>query len=308
MILCCGESLIDMIPAPLADGGTGMKPLPGGSVFNTALSLGRLCAPIGLLTGLSRDPFGMRLEDALDDAGVDMTLAVRSDRPTTLAIVTLTDGNASYHFMDENSAGRMLRIEDFPALPDRVRALFFGGISLACEPCADAYAAYAARYANDRLLMVDPNIRPDFIADRDRFMDRIRGMLALADVVKFSDDDLAWFLPDLRDMAERVAAVQALGARIVIVTQGARGATATLPDGTTVEVAARAANVIDTVGAGDTFNAGFLAQLEADGLCTKPALAAAGADQVRAALEFAARVAAVTVSRAGADPPRRSEV
>ena len=141
MILCCGEALIDMIPVSTVDGREGFVPHPGGSVFNTAIALGRLDASVGLLTGLSTDLFGQQLRTALEHSHVSTAHLIMSDRPTTLAFVKLVNGQASYQFYDENSAGRMLRPEEMPELPEKVSTLFFGGISLACEPCADAYAA-----------------------------------------------------------------------------------------------------------------------------------------------------------------------
>ena len=141
MILCCGEALIDMIPAPTTTGGEGFVSHAGGAVFNTAIALARLEAPTALLTGLSTDMFGQMLDATLADNGVNRDLAIRSDRPTTLAFVKLVNGSAQYTFMDENSAGRMLRAEDMPKLGADIEALFFGGISLACEPGAEAYAA-----------------------------------------------------------------------------------------------------------------------------------------------------------------------
>ena len=120
MILCCGEALIDMIPAPTTTGGEGFVPHAGGAVFNTAIALARLEAPTGLLTGLSTDMFGQMLDTTLADNGVARDMIVRSDRPTTLAFVQLVDGSAQYTFMDENSAGRMLRPTDMPDLGPEV--------------------------------------------------------------------------------------------------------------------------------------------------------------------------------------------
>ena len=166
MILCCGEALIDMIAEPTVSGAQGFVPHSGGAVFNTAIALGRLGAPAGMLTGLSRDMFGQQLAQALKDSHVDGSQVVLSDRPTTLAFVQLQDGHATYSFVDENSAGRMLRPEDMPDQLTATSALYFGGISLACEPCADAYAALLDRHGAERAVMIDPNIRPGFIQDQ----------------------------------------------------------------------------------------------------------------------------------------------
>lgn len=308
MILCCGEALIDMIPAPTTTGGEGFVPHAGGAVFNTAIALARLEAPTGLLTGLSTDMFGQMLDTTLADNGVARDMIVRSDRPTTLAFVQLIDGSAQYTFMDENSAGRMLRPEDMPDLGPEVEALFFGGISLACEPGAEAYAALLSKSAEARLVMMDPNIRPGFIADRDRYVARLQAMLATTDIVKLSDEDLDWLLPEGGTLADKARAVQAMGPAVVLVTLGGEGAMGLLPSGETVQVAAASVIVADTVGAGDTFNAGVLAQLQADGLLTKAAVRDLGAGTLEACLRLGVAAAAVTVSRSGANPPRRSEL
>ena len=308
MILCCGEALIDMIPAPTTTGGEGFVPHAGGAVFNTAIALARLEAPTGLLTGLSTDMFGQMLDTTLADNGVARDMIVRSDRPTTLAFVQLVDGSAQYTFMDENSAGRMLRPTDMPDLGPEVEALFFGGISLACEPGAEAYAALLSKSAEARLVMMDPNIRPGFIADRDRYVARLQAMLAKTDIVKLSDEDLDWLLPEGGTLADKARAVQAMGPAVVLVTLGGEGAMGLLPSGETVQVAAASVIVADTVGAGDTFNAGVLAQLQADGLLTKAAVRDLGAGTLEACLRLGVAAAAVTVSRSGANPPRRSEL
>ena len=117
MILCCGEALIDMLPRETAGGEACFAPYPGGAVFNTAIALGRLGTPAGLLSGISTDLFGAQLTRALAASQVRTDLAIRSDRPTTLAFVTLTEGQARYAFYDENTAGRMLTPTELPAIP-----------------------------------------------------------------------------------------------------------------------------------------------------------------------------------------------
>lgn len=306
MILCCGEALIDMIPP--ADGAAGFVPHTGGAVFNTAIALGRLGVRAGLLTGLSSDMFGDQLRGALARDGVDASLAITSDRPSTLAFVQLTEGHARYSFFDENSAGRMLTPADMPALPGEVGTLFFGGISLACEPAAEAYAALLAGQAADRAVMIDPNIRPGFIRDEARYRARLSALLARADIVKASDDDLDWMLPGRGTLENKAHALLETGPRHVIVTQGARGATAYQAAQAPLHVGAAEAEVADTVGAGDTFNAGLLASLSRQGVLRKPTLKDIPLSALQGAMTFAARCAAVTVSRAGANPPFAAEI
>lgn len=308
MILCCGEALIDMIAEPTVSGAQGFVPHSGGAVFNTAIALGRLGAPAGMLTGLSSDMFGQQLAQALKDSHVDGSQVVLSDRPTTLAFVQLQDGHATYTFVDENSAGRMLRPEDMPDQLSSTSALYFGGISLACEPCADAYATLLDRHGAERAVMIDPNIRPDFIRDQTRYRTRLNRMIAQADIVKVSDEDLDWIVPGPESLEEKVPLLLQAGPAVVIVTRGSQGATGYLADGRTVSVPVTPVQVVDTVGAGDTFNAGVLAQLHRAGLLTKQALHAISPEDLRAALELGGKVAAVTVSRAGANPPWAHEL
>ena len=308
MILCCGEALIDMVAAPSLDGPDGFVPHSGGAVFNTAIALGRLGARAGMLTGLSRDMFGDQLADALKASDVDTTHIIRSDRPSTLAFVKLEDGQASYSFFDENSAGRMIRAEDMPELTSDITALFFGGISLASDPSASAYAALLERQGGPRAVMIDPNIRPLFITDAEGYRRRMAAMIRQADIVKVSDEDLNWLNPAPLTQAEKISAMLDTGPSVVIVTQGAEGAIATLADGTSIAVPAVKTNVVDTIGAGDTFNAGFLAKLSELGLLTPEALGTLDPDALRDAMAYGARVAAITVSRAGANPPWANEL
>ncbi|MBD8889998.1 carbohydrate kinase family protein [Roseibium litorale] len=307
MILCCGEALIDMIPAQTGSGEKAYLPLAGGAVYNTAIALGRLECPAGMLTGLSTDLFGQQLATGLTASNVDTSLCITSSRPTTLAFVELTGGHASYTFYDENSAGRLLSPEELPPLPTSVTALYLGGISLAVEPCAEAYAALAAD-AGDRVVMIDPNIRPGFIKDENRYRDRLDRMTARADILKVSDEDLHWLEPGDATLADKAARLQAKGAGIVLVTKGKDGALGFLQNGQQVSVHGQSVTVVDTVGAGDTFNAGVLASLQDRKLLSREALAKAGAEDISQALAFGAKVAAVTVSRAGANPPWRSEL
>ena len=298
MILCCGEALIDMLPRETAEG-TAFLPATGGAVYNTAIALGRLGAPAGYFGGLSRDLFGTMLTGDLDASGVDHTLCPRSDRPTTLAFVTLTDGQAQYAFYDEMTAGRLLQQDDLPELPDKLNALFFGGISLVSEPAADSYAALCAA-AGGRLVMIDPNIRPGFVTDAPRYRARLAAMIARADIVKVSDEDLDW----LTGAQDPRALMGETGPALVLMTRGADGATGYFADAE-ISVAAQEASVVDTVGAGDTFNAGILAGLSQAGALHRDALTP---DVLRPAMELAVRAAAVTVSRAGANPPWAREL
>ena len=306
MILCCGEALIDMLPRTTTLGEPAFAPHAGGAVFNTAIALGRLGAPTGFFSGLSTDLMGEILTTTLTASKVDTSLAARSNRPTTLAFVKLVNGQATYAFYDENTAGRLLSPADLPTLPARVNTLFFGGISLVNDPAAATYEALQAREAATRVTMIDPNIRPGFITDPAPYRARITRMMARADIVKLSDEDLHWLMGagDLTRLARQIIAT---GPRLVFLTEGANGARAVTATQDRF-VAAQKVTVADTVGAGDTFNAGVLAALHRAKALHKPALATLPDPTLDAALTLGTRAAAVTVSRAGANPPWADEL
>ena len=301
MILCCGEALIDMLPRETAAGEATFAPHAGGSVFNTAVALGRLDAPVQFFSGLSSDLFGDVLRGQLAASHVDSSPAAISDRPTTLAFVTLSDGHASYAFYDENTAGRMLSDSDLPRT--QADALFFGGISLMVEPCGAAYEALMLREAPQRLTMIDPNIRPSFITDEAAYRARLTRMMGAADIIKTSDEDLEWIVGDTDANALRTRT----GAQVILLTRGGDGVTIVTDHGA-IDVPAEKAAVVDTVGAGDTFSAGFMAQLHKSGHLTKDGIKKATPADFRAAAAFGAKIAAITVSRAGANPPWASEL
>jgi fructokinase len=306
MILCCGEALIDMLPRQSTLGESAYAPYAGGAIFNTAIALGRLGIPTAFFTGLSDDMLGDVLREALRASGVDDSPCAISSRPTTVAFVKLVEGSATYAFYDENTAGRMITIDDLPRLGDDVEALHFGAISLIPDPCGGTYEALLAREQARSVISLDPNIRPGFIKNRQAHHDRIMRMAARSDIIKFSDEDLEWFgmAGDHDALAARWLEI---GPKLVIITKGADGAVG-YTKSHKVEVPSEKVTVVDTIGAGDTFDAGVLASLRRDGLLTKAQIADLGEGAVRNALALAARIAAVTVSRAGANPPWAREV
>ena len=307
MILCCGEALIDMLPRTTTLGEPAFSPYAGGAVFNTAIALGRLGAPAGFFSGLSTDMLGEILTQTLEASNVDTSHCARSNRPTTVAFVKLVNGQATYAFYDENTAGRLLALEDLPALSEAMKTLFFGGISLVNDPAASAYEALQAREAPTRVTMIDPNIRPGFIAGKeDVYRPRIDRMVARADIVKLSDEDLHWLMGD-GDMVDLARGIIAKGPKVIFITEGAAGARAVTASQNRF-VAAQKVTVADTVGAGDTFNAGALAALHQAGALSKSRLAALTDAELDAALRLGTRAAAITVSRPGANPPWSHEL
>ena len=306
MILCCGEALIDFLPRRTSEGATAYQPFCGGSVYNTAIALGRLGVPVGLFTGLSTDFFGDMLQEGLKASKVSLKYTKVWEKPSTLAFVKLTNGHARYSFFDDNSSGRMLTKRDLPKLEKKVQALHFGSISLIPEPGGETLEMLLKREAKSRVISVDPNIRPGMIKDRRGHLARLHRMIALADIVKVSDEDVAWMTgkDDLKAAAKKWLR---LGAKIVVVTRGGEGVTA-FTNSYSLSQPAKKVKVADTVGAGDTFTAGLLTALRSARLLDKKKLAAISEADLGKALAFAARAAAVTCSRPGADPPWAKEL
>jgi fructokinase len=306
MILCCGEALIDFLPRKGADGAMVFQPFNGGSVYNTAIALGRLDIDVGLLAGVSTDFFGDQLMEGLAASQVDLKFCRRKPNHTTLAFVKLENGHARYSFVDDASAGRNLVKADLPKLPAKLEALHFGSISLIPEPCGGTYEALLKRESKKRVISIDPNIRATLIKDKRKHLARLARLMALADIVKISDEDVIW-MTGKTDYAKIAKAWLKKGAKIVAITRGGDGVELFTARYSAL-VAAPKINVVDTVGAGDTFTAGLLAHLSKSGQLTKKSLAAIDEANLRAAADFAVRAAAVTCSRPGADPPWSKEM
>ena len=301
MIVVAGEALIDLIVRP--DGQ--MVPVAGGAPYNTARAIGRLGVEVAWLGGLSRDHFGHVLEGGLSADGVSLALAERTDLPTTLAVAELDEGGAAtYRFYVDGTSAPAVAAEALAAgLPMSTRAVHVGALGLVLEPMATTLEALVAELPGHVLLMVDPNCRPSIIRDPDGFRARIDRVLARADVVKVSTEDLAFLVPGKMadESARRMAAP---GPRVVLITDGARPVRAWI-DGSVCEVEAPAVIVVDTVGAGDTFGGAFLACLLAGGGGRE---AVADPAAVLRAVRFAVRASAMVCERPGADPPTLAQL
>ncbi len=301
-VVVAGECVVDLVSA----GQRSWTSHPGGSPANVAVGLARLGLPTGLLARLSHDVFGGLLREHLTAAGVDLSLAVDAEEPSTLAVASLDDaGVARYDFWVEGTADWQWTDEELH-VPDGVAALHTGSMALELEPGASRLLALLERLQGTLLVSYDPNVRLARRGDRETGLAAVEEVVELADVVKVSSEDLAWLLPGvpLEDVLRRW---RALGPSLVVVTDGGDGALA-LGGGEVLRVPPVPVDVVDTVGAGDAFSAGLLAGLDDAGLLSVDALRSAPDDALRGALDLAARVAAVTCGRAGAQPPTRDEV
>ncbi|MEV8532992.1 carbohydrate kinase [Streptomyces sp. NPDC051211] len=288
MIVVGGEALIDLVPVAQPPGA--LLPRPGGGPYNTALALGRLGAEVAFCSRVSTDGFGETLLAGLRAAGVDLSLVQRGPEPTTLAVPSLApDGSAAYGFYTQGTADRLFALPE--RLPAGARALALGTCSLVLEPGASAYEALLRREAGRGLLtLLDPNIRPALIADPEAYRSRFRSWLPYVSVLKLSEEDAQW-------LGGRPEDWLAAGASAVVLTRGAAGLTVRTRAGEEHRAAGVRVRVADTIGAGDTVNAALLHRLSGPGPV-----------DWAAALAYAARAAAITCTRPGAEPPHAAEL
>lgn len=306
MILCCGEALIDFVPLP---GQKAYQPCPGGSVYNIAVGLGRLEAPVGFFCKISTDYFGDMLVDYLTGNNVNTAYCLRENGPTTLAFVSLPDGDEPrYMFYANNSVDRLLNDSELPDLPETIRALHFGSISLVMEPGATTLAALMQRESGRRIISLDPNVRPGLIADKTAYRHKFEEWVGLVDILRLSRVDFDFLYPD-----EAFESVMGrwfeMGVSLCILTLGEKGAIGYTVAGETAVTTPPPITLADTVGAGDTFLAAALAFLHQSGkLQQKEQLRDLSAAELENCLNYASRAAAINCSRAGANPPYKHEM
>ena len=304
-VVVAGDALIDLTPTMTVRGELAYEPHPGGSCLNIAVGLGRLGVPTAFLARLSNDAFGQMLRAQLADAGVQSTYFVDTDDLTTLAAVHLRGGQATYSFHAQRAADRGLLPEHLgPLAPDA--ALHLGSIALVLEPVASTLEGLLQRETGRRVVSLDPNVRPGLIPDRVAYLDRFEGWVRLVDILKVSEEDLAWLYPR-RLQIDVVADWHAAGVPLVLVTRGENGATASTPWASATVQAPQVA-VVDTVGAGDAFMSGAFAHLYERRLLSRDGLRSLDDSGLTDLLQAACLVAAHTCTRVGADPPRRREL
>ena len=297
-VVVAGEALMDLVP----DRDGRLTPAVGGGPFNTARAVARLGQPATFIGRVSRDAYGQAIAAALEADGVALSPDLRCDLPTSLALAELDGaGRAAYRFYFEGTSAPALSAADaLEVLPDDAWALYTGGLGLVLEPLATAVEALLARAAGRAMIVVDPNVRAALIPDAAAYRRRLQRVIAQADVVKVSDEDLA-FLDPGRPAQEAAARLLEAGPRLVLLTLGAQGAIVLGASGMQAAKAPAVA-VVDTIGAGDTFSGAWLARWrQIEGRL----------DDAAATLEatqFACRAAAFSCTRPGAAPPTSREL
>jgi fructokinase len=306
MIVVSGEALMDVFTAGDTPTGMALDARIGGSPLNVAIGLARLKQPVSFFGALSKGALGERLARALHDEGVDLRCAARVDAPTTISLVDLdARGVPAYAFYGEGAADRSLPPAALQAVP-AAAAYHFGSYAMVVEPVAAVQRVLVEREHRRALIAYDPNIRLNVQADLARWHDTLAWMLPRTHVLKVSDEDLGLLFPGAEPAALAAQWLQA-GVAMVVVTRGAQGASAWTANHHAA-VGSVVVQVVDTVGAGDTFQAALLTALAERGLLKPAALRALDSDALKAVVGFAARAAAITCSRRGADLPRRHEL
>lgn len=307
MFVVCGEALFDVFAVADTPTGMSMDARVGGSPFNVAVGLARLAQPVCFLTQVGTGFLGERLMRTLREEGVNTATVQRSEAPTTLSLIGLdAKGVPSYSFYGEGCADRRLTPDALATLPDGVKAINFGSYATVVGPTAVTQRMLVERESRRTLIAYDPNIRLNVEPDLEVWRDQIDWMLPHTQLLKVSEEDLQLVVPGTTPK-EFAAKALAAGVKLVVVTRGGEGAIGWTAQHE-VSVPPIPVKVIDTVGAGDTFQCALLTWLAEHDALSGAALAALSAQQLRDALGFAARAAAITCSRRGADMPRRAEL
>ncbi|BBB97760.1 MULTISPECIES: carbohydrate kinase family protein [Bradyrhizobium] len=307
MLLSCGDALIDFLPSKTADGREALTPAVGGSCLNIAIGSARLDVPTGFVGGISSDTFGRMIADHAAESGVDLSRATRSNRQATLAFARVTGTETQYAFYDADTASRNWTYRRDAVALDGITCLHTGSTTLVHDKGAAETLALIEDARPNVTISLDPNCRPNLVRDEDAYRARMLAFCGKADIVKMSDVDFAYLFGD-EAYAARAEALLSGGASLVVITRGNDGACAWHRKTGPIAAEAPAVNVVDTIGAGDSFQAALLAALHRLGRIARPRLRDVSAAELTRALSFACKCAAFTCTRPGADPPRSREL
>jgi fructokinase len=292
-----GEVLIDLIPE-----GVDRKPVVGGGPANTAKALAKLGIDTQFIDGISTDGYGQMAKDELVSAGLKLDYVKYSDKPTCLAIVSLSEsGSAAYKFVIENTATFDFTSEWLPnPQTDHPSLLHIGTLATVIEPGASVLFEWAQSVAKVALIVFDPNTRPAVMSDRKQYLTQVERWVAISSAVKVSDEDIKWLYPSL-EIDQVVNNWLIKGPSLIVVTYGDKGLAGYRKD-EKASVDALKVKVADTVGAGDTVGAILVEAIVKDGLDSLTG------SRLESMLKRAAKAAAITVSRVGANPPTSEEL
>jgi fructokinase len=331
LVTCLGESLIDFVPLPATDQGekqtgarskadnleevlpgnavsTDFRMYSGGSILNVAVGLARLGQHVAFAGKIAQDYFGHHLLQTLATEGVDTRFVSTTNAQTALAFVAMEKGEPVYSFYGDGTADTLLTAADIPeSLYQETALLHVGSISLLRGTTPATVLETVERLKGKALLSFDPNIRASLIHDAPAYRDLLHRLIALTDILKLSYVDVAWLLPGA-SMEEALRHLCGLGPALVIITQGEQGVLARSGSSEILHIPTLPVTVIDTVGAGDAFCAGVLARLADQAILSRERVLALTEQELRAVISFAAAVAALNCTRAGANPPTRAEV
>ena len=307
MFVVSGEALFDVFAGEATATGLAMDARIGGSPFNVALGLARLGQPVAFFGAVSQGFLGQRLLKALAAEGIDTRCTAVLEAPTTLSLIGLNaQGVPAYAFYGEGCADRLLPVAALATVPVEARAFQFGSYAMVVEPVASTQRALVEREHGRCLIAYDPNIRLNVEPDLQRWRDTLEWMLPRTHLLKVSDEDLGLLFPGA-DVGTLARGWLAAGVGLVVVTRGGEGVEA-WGHGLHVRCAPQRVAVVDTVGAGDTFQAALLTWLAENGQLSPAGARDWDESRLQAALAFAGRAAAITCSRRGADLPRRAEL
>ncbi|KWV52202.1 fructokinase [Bradyrhizobium macuxiense] len=307
MLLSCGDALIDFLPSKTGDGREALSPAVGGSCLNIAIGMARLDVPTGFVGGISTDTFGSMIADHATNSAVDLRYATRSDHQATLAFARVTGTETQYAFYDADTASRNWVYRRDMIAFENIECIHTGSTTLVNDKGAAETMAFIDDAKAHVTISLDPNCRPNLVTNKDAYRARMLAFCRTADIVKMSDVDFAYLFCD-EPYADRAAALLSEGPSLVVITRGNNGACGWHRHAGAIEVDSPVVKVVDTIGAGDSFQAAMLVALHRLGRIERQRLRDITAAELTRALSFACKCAAFTCTRAGADPPRSREL
>jgi fructokinase len=303
MITIGGENLIDYVQTEVKDGLPVYTAIPGGSCYNVAIAAARQGQTVSYVTPISTDSLGNVLAQRLIDDGIQLATP-RTDAPTSLAVVSVNNGQPSYQFYRSDTADRQITPDTLDAaISDQTRVFHIGSLALIEGADADLWAQhFATLAANDVITSLDPNARPVVVKDKDQYVARLLRVMKHARVLKLSDEDLEYLAPDQPLMEAFEQICSETQAAIIILTKGADGAVVRCGSAQFDVAAAQADPLVDTVGAGDTFMGTLLVEISKTGLSASK-LGSIAKDELARIVTRAAKAAALNCQSAGCNPP-----